>query len=254
MASVIEKLRIELEADPGTYFQNNGARRFGNTLDTLLDHAPPPARLLDIGGDRSDFLKRKPGGRMPYSFGHYFRAAGYTYTSCNESDLDARADPLPYPDESFEVVTAWEIIEHLWQQGGGGLAHWGGILNFWQEAHRVLEPGGLFFCATRNRWCPLAWHLMREGKSGGCYYAESEGDELKPGHVREFTAEELVAISRATDTYPVQSTLSRSCLSASMESRVAGFVGILENFIGRTFRPEEMHDSVYFLGRKAQNV
>ena len=97
MASVIEKLRIELEADPGAYIQNNGARRFGNTLDTLLDHAPPPARLLDIGGDRSDFLKRKPGGRMPYSFGHYFRAAGYTYTSCNESDLDARADPSPTP-------------------------------------------------------------------------------------------------------------------------------------------------------------
>lgn len=250
MGASLAQLKSELSQEGGNYFHAHGSARFANTLETLLDNAPPPAAVLDIGGDKSDYEKRKPENRMPYSFGKYFRLAGYDYTSVNASDLDARTDPLPFADNQFEVVTAWEIIEHLWTFQNGGLLTWHGPLHFWREAHRVLAPGGVFFCATRNRWCPLAFWKMAHGFNGGCYAAEIEGTDPKPGHAREWTATELEALADITGTYPTRRTLSRSSALEPVASEIDALVPAIENLIGRKFLPEEKNDSVYFLGTK----
>lgn len=53
------------------------------------------------------------------------------------ADLDA--DPLPYPDASFDLVTCTEVIEHL-RDFRGAL----------REMHRVLRPGGALVLSTPN--------------------------------------------------------------------------------------------------------
>jgi SAM-dependent methyltransferase len=55
------------------------------------------------------------------------------------SIVNLNYEKLPYPDESFEIVTCTEVIEHL--------EHYRETL---QEAYRVLKTGGTFVVSTPN--------------------------------------------------------------------------------------------------------
>jgi 2-polyprenyl-3-methyl-5-hydroxy-6-metoxy-1,4-benzoquinol methylase len=52
---------------------------------------------------------------------------------------DLNADPLPYPDSSFELVTSTEVIEHLENPR-----------RFFREIARILKPGGTAIISTPN--------------------------------------------------------------------------------------------------------
>ncbi len=63
----------------------------------------------------------------------------------------ASAYELPYPDQTFDVVCAMDVLEHVEEP-----------LRLIQEASRVLKPGGLFFFHTFNRnW--LSYLLIIKG-------------------------------------------------------------------------------------------
>jgi ubiquinone/menaquinone biosynthesis C-methylase UbiE len=53
--------------------------------------------------------------------------------------------PIDLPSESFDVVTAFQFIEHLEDPMG-----------FIKEAKRILKPGGVFLCTTVNAKMSLA--------------------------------------------------------------------------------------------------
>lgn len=55
------------------------------------------------------------------------------------SCASTRGTALPYPDETFDVITAWHVIEHVWDVEES-LAEW----------HRVLKRGGLLAIETPN--------------------------------------------------------------------------------------------------------
>ncbi len=77
----------------------------------------------------------------------------------------ASCDRLPHPDACFDLVVAFEVIEHLdrWRE-------------FLLEARRVLAPGGQFIVSTPNK----------------LYYTESRGVHgANPFHVHEFDFEEF---------------------------------------------------------------
>jgi SAM-dependent methyltransferase len=77
----------------------------------------------------------------------------------------ASCERLPHPDGSFDLVVAFEVIEHLegWRE-------------FLLEARRVLAPGGQLIVSTPNR----------------LYYTESRGIQgANPFHVHEFDFEEF---------------------------------------------------------------
>ena len=60
--------------------------------------------------------------------------------------------PLPFEDETFEEVHAYEVLEHVGQQGD-----WKTFFAQFEEFHRILKPGGHFF-ATTPMWDSLwAW-------------------------------------------------------------------------------------------------
>ena len=57
--------------------------------------------------------------------------------------MDAQAEPLPFPDNSFDLVTCLETVEHV-EQPERLLA----------EALRILVPGGLIYVTTPSRKHP----------------------------------------------------------------------------------------------------
>jgi SAM-dependent methyltransferase len=55
------------------------------------------------------------------------------------TQLDLNTHPLPYPDESFDLVTCSEVLEHV--------ENYRAVL---REIRRVLKPGGLMVITTPN--------------------------------------------------------------------------------------------------------
>ena len=89
------------------------------------------------------------------------------YALDNLSFEEASCEALPHSDGSFELVVAFEVIEHL--------ENWRGFL---LEARRVLAPNGQLVVSTPNK----------------LYYTESRGPHgANPFHVHEFTFDEFRA-------------------------------------------------------------
>lgn len=74
--------------------------RFKKTLNVLLKHCPPPLKVLDLGPDNpmTDLMRK----------------AGYeVYNTPLGVDLDLN-DSLPLiKDKNFDLVTSFEVFEHL---------------------------------------------------------------------------------------------------------------------------------------------
>jgi len=107
----------------------------------------PDAILLDIGcqtGRNTELLRARLGTSHAYGIDYNHRtlgdAAGHGFGVCV-----ANADrPLPFTDNSFSVVTAMDILEHLTDPR-----------MLVQEIFRVLRPGGYTVIATPNL---ASWH------------------------------------------------------------------------------------------------
>ncbi len=89
------------------------------------------------------------------------------YASPNLRFLRADAVALPFRDAAFDLVTAFEVIEHV--------AEWPKLL---AEARRVLGPGGQLVVSTPNK----SYYEAARGTSGP-----------NPFHAHEFTFEEFSA-------------------------------------------------------------
>ncbi len=95
------------------------------------------------------------------------QAARRAYAQPNLAFLAARAEQIPFRDASFDLIVAFEVIEHL--------DDWRALL---REARRLLAPGGQFIISTPNR----------------LYYAETRAIAgPNPYHVREFDYAEFRA-------------------------------------------------------------
>jgi ubiquinone biosynthesis O-methyltransferase len=89
--------------------------------------------------------------------------------------VQASCAAVPHRDSTFDLVVAFEVIEHL--------ANW---RDFLREARRVLAPSGQFIVSTPNR----------------LYYTESRGPEgANPFHVHEFDFEEFRSELKAIFPY-----------------------------------------------------
>ena len=87
----------------------------------------------------------------------------------------ASCDALPHPGGSFDLVVAFEVIEHL--------DHW---REFLLEVRRVLAPAGQLIISTPNK----------------LYYTESRGPTgANPFHVHEFDFEEFQSELKAVFTH-----------------------------------------------------
>ncbi len=67
--------------------------------------------------------------------------AGQAYPAANRTFLAIKPGPLPFDDESFDVVSLVELIEHIEDDA---------CLALLDEAYRVLAPGGRLLVSTPN--------------------------------------------------------------------------------------------------------
>jgi SAM-dependent methyltransferase len=139
------------------------------------------------------------------------------YPLANIRFLPASATALPFADASFDLIAAFEVIEHLTQ--------WRDLI---AEARRVLRPDGVFLVSTPNR----------------NYYTESRGAAgANPFHEHEFEFAEFRAA--LAEFFPHVNLLVQNHLEAfafykdgmkpAMEGRMDGVRG----------KPEDAH---FFLG------
>ena len=94
-----------------------------------------------------------------------------TYARAGLRFAQGSLEALPFADASFDLVLAFEVIEHL--------EHWEEML---REARRVLKPSGVLLVSTPNK----------------NYYTESRGEAgPNPFHTHEFEYEEFRAALEA---------------------------------------------------------
>ena len=97
--------------------------------------------------------------------------------------LDLNVDKLPLNNNSVDLVTAFELIEHLWNKD-----------NMLEETLRILKPGGLFIVSTPNLASLVNRLLLLMGKTP-IYYSVSLKYEIEGrasyGHISLYTASSL---------------------------------------------------------------
>ena len=176
--NLLSQYLFKLDVDARTAYRTE-------VLD-LLEH-DPQAKLLDLGCGQLQRLTLAAANRigttkLPYGI-------DLNYYDSDEVKVRVRdlEDPLPFADNVFDVVIASQIIEHL--KGTDQLI---------RETYRVLKPKGYAVFSTPNL---AAWHnilYLSLGKQPGVTTASEEMYPWKerPGHLRVFTATELLATLR----------------------------------------------------------
>lgn len=169
-------------------------------------------RVLDIGcGD--GFGVADLGHFASIAIGVDCAAEAMNRNLPNARFAQASAAALPFPAESFDLVTAFEVIEHLHD--------WQGML---AEARRVLHPNGLFLVSTPNKQ----------------YYAEARAKiGPNPFHVHEFEYPDFQ--SALQTVFPVVYILGQNRIEAF------AFGGISPNFDAFGHTGVEPRDAQFFL-------
>jgi len=108
-------------------------------LAAPLHKKQPFRKHLDIGAGSGELIKA-----LHSAFNLESKACDYTESLMKLPGqkvevANLNVENLPYPDASFDLVTATEVIEHL--------EHYRRTL---REIHRVLKPGGYCILSTPN--------------------------------------------------------------------------------------------------------
>ncbi|HEY3442363.1 MAG TPA: methyltransferase domain-containing protein [Paludibaculum sp.] len=121
-------------------------------------------------------------------------AARESYRESNLQFLAAPAQQIPFADHTFDLIVAFEVIEHL--------TDWSALL---QEARRLLSPGGQFIVSTPNI----------------NYYAETrKAAGPNPYHAHEFEFEEFR--TELTTVFPSVTLFLQNHVGAISFQPVAG--------------------------------
>jgi 2-polyprenyl-3-methyl-5-hydroxy-6-metoxy-1,4-benzoquinol methylase len=149
-----------------------------------------PARLLDIGSQIASlpvYAVRMGSQAAAVDNGEFATdcALAVRQLGVDYRIADVGRERLPFDDESFDFVTYMDVIEH----------HAYSPKRVLLEARRVLSPGGLLVVTTPNHASIYNRFALLFGKSVldpfDYFFEGRAGDQVYPGHHREFTRAEL---------------------------------------------------------------
>lgn len=137
-------------------FRGWAARSFERALDRnlanvreLVAAAPAGCTFLDLGCDDGELtvdLAHAAGAAAVHGLELVPERAQLARTRGVDARCGDLNAPLPYEDESFDVVCSHQVIEHLADTD-----------MFVREIRRVLKPGGLAVTSTENL---ASWHNL----------------------------------------------------------------------------------------------
>jgi SAM-dependent methyltransferase len=107
-------------------------------------------RILDLGAGRGAWTEDKAAarretrmlkGKVAEVVGCDIDPAVLDNPSVDRAVVSKPEEPLPFPDEHFDLIVADYVLEHVDDPA-----------SFVAEVKRVLKPGGWFCARTPNRW------------------------------------------------------------------------------------------------------
>ena len=117
---------------------------------------PDQAKLLDVGAAQglmliaADRLGLRAAGVEPWEPARLLACQLAEHCDAKIDIRPGQAETLDFDDESFDIVHALAVAEHVRDPQ-----------TMFNEAWRVLRPGGVFWFTTTNRLCPrqneIAW-------------------------------------------------------------------------------------------------
>lgn len=185
-------------------------------IQAIAKHLPAGGALLDIGTGT---------GILPHAF-HLMGASVHSVDLPSETGaplrrlqdlgikgswLEVGPQPLPYAENSFDVVFAGDVVEHIP----------GSPRPFMTEVVRVLKPGGHLVLSTPNAVrLPVRLRVLL-GYSNWMPLAEFYRLDLNPGHHKEYVKAELAQLMRLSELSDInvsliEDTLARSNLARSL--------------------------------------
>lgn len=213
--------------------------RFELSINELANLTKPNDLVLDAGGNYE--IKQMIGNLCQYQHTKHF--------------LDFRTDKLPYPDNHFDGVLCWEVLEHLWIIDDGGLLLWDGIVHFWKECYRILKPSGFFFLTTPNRFCPRVLRTFFLNMQPKIYSSLVTNESLNKSHIEEFSGSELLSLSNKTSCFQTNSIKSIDCYGHMYDIDYNGeefrrWKSYFRLILGRELANYEAHDTLFFTAWK----
>lgn len=120
---------------------------------TKLNDVSPSGAHLDLGCGQ---FPRNPYGR-PQLFGVDLHAGLHDQPSVEYRQANLTLQPIPFADNSFDSISAFDFIEHVPRQVVVGDQLVLPFLSLMNEVWRVLKPNGLFYAVTPAYPSPQAF-------------------------------------------------------------------------------------------------
>jgi SAM-dependent methyltransferase len=138
-------------------------------------------------------------------------------------DLNVR--PLPFADDTFDTIRAFDVLEHLGRQGD-----YRAFFDEWSEWWRLLKPGGIFYGISPHWSSAWAW--------------------LDPGHTRAMGPELFLFLSQPNYEVEVGYTPMsdyRFCFRADFDLIHSVVDGGAFQFGLRAIKPSRIKESVQWV-------